>query len=780
MRLISLHVENFGTLKDFTYIFRDGINTVIHENGWGKSTLAAFIRIMFYGFDNETKRSELENERKRFYPWEGGTFGGMIVFEAKEKTYRIERTFDEKKGGTFALIDARTNLRSGDFTENIGEELFGIDAQSFERTVFIGQQDCQTRATSAINAKIGNLADNTADMGQYEEVQARLKKEADSLTPYRKTGAIARLKDDIAAREAKTGSRERKMRRRDETAGRILNLRNLRNDNTNRLKDIREDMKKLSVIRDRSEKKSEFDRLKNNLAGAEERLKNARDFFGQREPDEDELREMTAKASELSNLDQIMKDFRLSENEKREEERIYDEYPEGFPEDEEVSRLLSLCSESSAKRNALVSKKANLRLMRDLKDRERAEAAEKNRKSLFLGLVFLGFALVLAALGAVLMSSSRILSYVLIALGLAGAFFGIFKLSDRKKVSEGEGADETLSELEEDIQKDTGFIEKTDEAVSLFLKKLSLARPEDGDIGPLFERVREDKRRSADYSARRERFDDAHRQREALSKEINAFLVSCGREESTDPGDALSDIKDRLRELKADERAVIQSREALGEFEAENDTQILEQEIETPKHTLEELNSRLENLTNENEELLDKIKQYEEELEDIEEELSDLDENDEALEELKERLDELQYRYGIICDTGEYLERAKNSFSSRYMEPIKEAFDKYYSVLSCDDGKEYELDANLNIKLKDRGVRHDTELLSDGYRDLVGLCRRMAMIEAMYREETPFLILDDPFVNLDNDRVRGGINILKRISENYQIIYFTCHDSRAV
>ena len=70
--------------------------------------------------------------------------------------------------------------------------------------------------------------------------------------------------------------------------------------------------------------------------------------------------------------------------------------------------------------------------------------------------------------------------------------------------------------------------------------------------------------------------------------------------------------------------------------------------------------------------------------------------------------------------------------------------------------------------------------MSDGYRDLVGLCRRMAMIEAMYEEERPFLILDDPFVNLDNDRVKGGVNLLKRISEPYQIIYFTCHDSRAV
>ena len=39
---------------------------VAGKNGSGKSTFAAFLRVMFYGFSGETKRSELENERKFF------------------------------------------------------------------------------------------------------------------------------------------------------------------------------------------------------------------------------------------------------------------------------------------------------------------------------------------------------------------------------------------------------------------------------------------------------------------------------------------------------------------------------------------------------------------------------------------------------------------------------------------------------------------------------------------------------------------------------------------
>ena len=45
MRLVTCHVENFGKLSDLTVSFTDpsGIQLFCEENGWGKSTLAAFI-----------------------------------------------------------------------------------------------------------------------------------------------------------------------------------------------------------------------------------------------------------------------------------------------------------------------------------------------------------------------------------------------------------------------------------------------------------------------------------------------------------------------------------------------------------------------------------------------------------------------------------------------------------------------------------------------------------------------------------------------------------------
>ena len=76
MKLLSLHIENFGTLQDFDLVPSEGLNVLYQKNGWGKSTLAVFIKAMFYGLPSSTNRSLDENERKKYSPWQGGAFGG--------------------------------------------------------------------------------------------------------------------------------------------------------------------------------------------------------------------------------------------------------------------------------------------------------------------------------------------------------------------------------------------------------------------------------------------------------------------------------------------------------------------------------------------------------------------------------------------------------------------------------------------------------------------------------------------------------------------------------
>ena len=141
MRILRLHIENFGRLYNVDMEFAEGLNRICRENGWGKSTLAAFIKAMFYGLPYTTKRSLQENDRKHYLPWQGGAFGGSLEFQTEERAYRVERFFGAKdKDDTFELYDLQTGLDSLDYSERLGEELFGVDRQPTVGAVFWGSR----------------------------------------------------------------------------------------------------------------------------------------------------------------------------------------------------------------------------------------------------------------------------------------------------------------------------------------------------------------------------------------------------------------------------------------------------------------------------------------------------------------------------------------------------------------------------------------------------------------------------------------------------------------
>ena len=90
MKLKELYIENFGGLHQYALNFDAGITTVVEPNGFGKTTLAEFIRAMFYGFPRKSKTLE-KSLRQKYTPWNGGQFGGNLTFEyeSTDKTPKI-------------------------------------------------------------------------------------------------------------------------------------------------------------------------------------------------------------------------------------------------------------------------------------------------------------------------------------------------------------------------------------------------------------------------------------------------------------------------------------------------------------------------------------------------------------------------------------------------------------------------------------------------------------------------------------------------------------------
>ena len=69
MNLIKAHIQNFGKLSNCDIDFAEGLNSFIHENGWGKTMLSVFIKAMFYGMEYTTSKDIEKNEKLKYLPW---------------------------------------------------------------------------------------------------------------------------------------------------------------------------------------------------------------------------------------------------------------------------------------------------------------------------------------------------------------------------------------------------------------------------------------------------------------------------------------------------------------------------------------------------------------------------------------------------------------------------------------------------------------------------------------------------------------------------------------
>ena len=132
-----------------------------------------------------------------------------------------------------------------------------------------------------------------------------------------------------------------------------------------------------------------------------------------------------------------------------------------------------------------------------------------------------------------------------------------------------------------------------------------------------------------------------------------------------------------------------------------------------------------------------------------------------------------------VANTAQFLEEAKTGLSTRYLADMQASFSELLQTLMDGEAPESVMDTSFKVKLRQSGKTQHPESLSQGWRDAVELCIRLSLAEALYREgEKPPIILDDPFVNLDERRLEAAKRLLVALSGKYQILYLVCHAER--
>lgn len=796
MKLLACHIENFGKLSNLSIDFTDGINVINQANAWGKSTLAAFLKAMFYGLDAKKDAGAFEKERILYRPWQGGVFGGELDFEMDGKTFRISRSFGRtEKTDEFHLYDLKTNLECTDYTEQIGAEVFDLDSASFKRTIFIAQNDCVGGVSDRINAKLGNLAENTDDINNFDSASRHLKDMLNQLTPDRVTGSIKKRKNYItqlvqelrgfeAAQEGLDG-----IKRKEQVVSAQIE----------ELTGIRQNYASALVLASKESRKKElymqYDAMCKEVDEKEEKLKALKSFFPVSVPKKEEFKEQMKNVRNMYNKEVELKGLELSANEHELWNKLEEMFKGEIPTYQQIDASIEMLASTE-------EQKRNLAALQALLESEEKEQSKEQEKPVFEKIshkipLFIGIGMLLVSVVALglwyfdvlpMLNSHYMLVAALIAMvfgavvTLIGALQGsrVEKMQSQwlKEQAESKDAiDERCAKLKEQISSLKEHINQVHGSIGTFLEKVHIYCKVEEYSARLYEL----KTYLSEYERLSHKLGESMNTRVAYEQEkkkILAFAAEYGYEFSGDLSSELSLYQEKAAAYEVARLAYEEAYEKRERFEKRQDKSFWRKEALCP-YGLDELNQMIQQADAKIEELKTAKAQYEKQLENLQEQLDLRDEKHADLEEQLLLQEQEIQKYNVLKLTQEYLTKAKELFTARYMDPIANGFSKYYQMLTGDESKAWMIDANINLKMKEQGELRDTRWLSAGYQDLLGVCMRLALVDTMYKEEKPFLILDDPFVNLDKEKVEAGNKLLVEVAKEYQVIYFTCHDSRS-
>lgn len=775
LRIIECKIIDFGTLHDSSFDFSKGINRIVRENGFGKSTLAAFIRVMLYGFEGEGKRDLLGRERKFYEPWQGGRYGGSLVFETKGKTYRVTRTFGKKaEEDTFELLDLSTNLESGDYSSKLGLELFDMDSDTFRRTVFVGQDSIETSVNDTINGRIGALVDNTDDLDAYDKAKESLEAVTNSLTPRRKTGEVSKLNERITSLDADILPADKI----EASMESVLAMRAEESDKLHALKEEKEILtaraKELGSYMEIAGRKERYETL---ISDKEEKEKAVREFalnlpagvLKEPIPDTDEMRNMSREYMTASSQLSGSKLLDLSEREELALNKLISVYGEEDPTQEALT-LIDEWKEYRAGDKELEELEEKLRSMRANAENESASARKKMKAFLILTVILGIGAVVLFLIPGLFIAGAAVAAATL----LCACLTFVFRPSGKKDYDPGE---DELSNLEDTVNSIKTERAETLSSIDFFLSRYG--KDSEPEMIPVsLKEVLSDRATLLDLRSKKDRAESAASSSKEVMNRVERFITEeLGTELSGDPCTQLQQTADRTDRYRDALRALRETEELLARFERENDVEML-RNTTVPKDdaTLSEVTQRLSEvsrLADESAERLAGFDKRSDELSEAIEEIAQKRADREALTEERDRKKEIFE----CCELAkEYLTKAKETLSARYIEPIQKKFIYYHGMITGEKTAEYMVDANIDVSVSENGLKHSVLQLSRGLRDVVGLSLRMAFIDVMFPQEKPVLILDDPFVNLDRTNYEAAEKLMDLIAEDYQVIYFAARD----
>lgn len=735
MRFLSLYIDAFGGVTKRAYDFSEGYTELIDDNGTGKSTLAAFIKAMLYGLDGTGITRDLSaNEFALYRPWSGGRFGGTLTFETDAGIFRIERYFEDKRGankhlGEYRVIDTATEMPTEAFGEEPGRVLFGVDGESFMRTAYLSSRGLTAAKTTDISAKLGGLEGESWDMSRAEDALRLIDKRRTEIRTKTKQKNGVKLLD--VAERALNATREQ-----------IAEATAAMESEARERQTVTETEAQLTKAR------AELDTLTRLKAEADRRL-------GEEKARGEQIAELSA----------------LLERDEAEIAQISHHFPDAPPSPETIAALETELSEynhlkaTAARREAdtvaptaseaeiadlraLVKAREEAKQRLDALPRPTADKAPKVGRQSYLPLLILGIVLLflLPPVGVILlvMRAKRIKAE---EEAIRRAEAEVRRAEEERNAAEvayRTSADEAAAALiAHGLPRDAGNAEI--ERLYAAMLKANLAA--------------EENKKNAERMA-------------YLGAKIDRTLSSYRDLPATDAPGVRVDALRRLSRTLDEKKAMLvehSTRLARLTASAPQPAQKAPEEAEQRLATLKEEIAAKTALAAAARERADGYRAIADGLD----ELYDLCEAQSA------EVERLSARLAMLDKTATLLSEAKDALEARCLGGIRGRITAYTDRLLGKRFGEVRLNTDLALAFSEGGEGHSAEYFSTGLRAISDICLRLALTDELYPNDPPPLILDDPFMALDEKNLKEALSLLTELAKARQILYLTCHKSRS-
>lgn len=342
-----------------------------------------------------------------------------------------------------------------------------------------------------------------------------------------------------------------------------------------------------------------------------------------------------------------------------------------------------------------------------------------------------------------------------------------------------------LEKIKSELEKQKEKLENTDDKIQQhnkekdeFLKRLMINKFDNfEEVFGLINDYKELNKEHLELQNQLKNIDDLT---EKFTENLNRFIneadlkdfISVNKYDFGKFGGILDKIGDLIYKNMSDKTIINELDTKINEYETKLNSykkELITDDID--ENYIENIKSDIENKTNDRGMLL----QQKYDLEQVSELVNLKNKKNIELNRIKSALSNLIQKeiiYGII-------QQAKEEFNST--QPNLLCAKEYFSKITC--GKYNEIDFETKMISGDNTGDKDWDELSRGTKEQLYLALRLgyAVNYSKDKDGNPNnqpdfpIIIDDAFVNFDNERTTAILKCLSEFSENNQVLYFTCH-----